>query len=127
MAGNSQTGIYGVLNKIPGELADTAYMEVGLKQEMKIGPAKIISYVSGRRQEYDIVITSLDYNSPSANKGIQFQVTDPALLSLTGGIVQGMSGSPIIQDDHLVGAVTHVFIQDPTRGYGVFIEEMLEH
>ncbi len=127
VAGNSQTGIYGVLNKIPGELTDTEYMEVGLKQEMEAGPAKIISYVSGRRQEYDIAITSLDYNSPSANKGIQFRVTDPALLSLTGGIVQGMSGSPIIQDGQLVGAVTHVFIQDPTRGYGVFIEEMLEH
>ena len=61
------------------------------------------------------------------NKGILIRVTDPELLELTGGIVQGMSGSPIIQDEKLVGAVTHVFVNDPTRGYGIFIENMLEH
>lgn len=126
VAGNSQTGIYGALNRIPKELTRTDFLEVGLKQQMEIGPAKIISYVSGQRQEYDITITSLDFNSASANKGIQFQVTDQELLNLTGGIVQGMSGSPIIQNERLVGAVTHVFIQDPTKGYGVFIENMLK-
>lgn len=126
VADNTQTGIYGSLNKIPKELTRTAYMEAGLKQEMEIGPATIISYVSGQRREYSISITSLDYNSESANKGIQFQVTDRELLNLTGGIVQGMSGSPILQNGKLVGAVTHVFIQDPTRGYGVFMENMLE-
>ena len=61
------------------------------------------------------------------NKGIILQVTDPELLELTGGIVQGMSGSPIIQNGKLVGAVTHVFVQDSTKGFGVFIENMLEH
>ena len=71
------------------------------------------------------MITDLDYNSE--NKGILFQVTDPELLELTGGIVQGMSGSPIIQNGKLVGAVTHVFVQDSTKGFGVFIENMLEH
>lgn len=127
VAGNSQTGIYGVLNKIPKELSSKHFVEVGLKQEMKTGPAKVVSYVSGQRREYDIEITSLDFNSESANKGIQFRVTDPELLNLTGGIVQGMSGSPILQNGKLVGAVTHVFIQDPAKGYGVFIENMLRH
>lgn len=61
-----------------------------------------------------------------ANKGIMLRVTDENLLALTGGIVQGMSGSPILQDGKIIGAVTHVFVNDPTRGYGIFIEKMLE-
>ena len=125
--GNSETGIYGALEQIPTELQNEKFVEVGLKQEMETGPARIVSYVSGERQEYDITITSLNFNSESINKGIQFQVTDPELIDLTGGIVQGMSGSPILQNGKLVGAVTHVFVQDPTKGYGVFIENMLEH
>jgi stage IV sporulation protein B len=64
--------------------------------------------------------------SSTSNKGLVIQVTDDKLLALTGGIVQGMSGSPIIQDGKLVGAVTHVLVNDPTRGYGIFIENMLE-
>lgn len=123
---NSATGIYGSLNKIPSELQQVEYLELGMKQEIQTGVAKIISYVSGKRQEYSIEITSLDFQSESINKGIQFRVTDAGLLQLTGGIVQGMSGSPIIQNGKLVGAVTHVFIQDAAKGYGIFIEEMLE-
>lgn len=107
---NSVTGIYGVLTDIPDALKETEFVEAGLKQEMKTGPAKIISCVSGERKTYDIEITSLDFNSESINKGIQFEVTDPELLEITGGIVQGMSGSPIIQNDKLVGAVTHVCV-----------------
>ncbi len=127
VSGNSETGIYGVLKQIPKSLMDTEFVDVGLKQELKTGAAQIISCVSGERRAYDIKITSMDYNSESVNKGIQFQVTDPELIKLTGGIVQGMSGSPILQDDKLVGAVTHVFVQDPTKGYGIFIEEMIGH
>ena len=123
--GNLETGIYGTLQRIPTDLQSVDYVEIGMKQEMEIGPAKIVSYVSGERREYDISITFLDYQSESINKGIQFQVTDEALLQLTGGIVQGMSGSPILQNGRIVGAVTHVFVNDPTRGYGIFIEEML--
>ena len=67
------------------------------------------------------------YSSIQKNKGMVIRVTDEELLSLTGGIVQGMSGSPIIQDGKLVGAVTHVFIQDSTRGYGIFVEDMMGH
>ena len=69
----------------------------------------------------------MEYNPIQKNKSIVLRVTDEALLRITGGIVQGMSGSPIIQNDKLVGAVTHVFDNDPTRGYGIFIEDMLEH
>ena len=67
------------------------------------------------------------YNPQENNRGIMLTVTDKQLLSMTGGIVQGMSGSPIVQDGKLVGAVTHVLVNDPTRGYGIFIENMLEH
>jgi stage IV sporulation protein B len=73
------------------------------------------------------VIDSLDYSGSGSNKGIRFHVDDENLLSLTGGIVQGLSGSPIIQNGKLVGAVTHVLVNDPTRGYGIFIETMLEN
>lgn len=127
VAGNSESGIYGSLNQVPEGLQSEPFVHIGLKQEMELGPATIISSVSGERREYDIEITSLDFNSESENKGIQFQVVDEELLNLTGGIVQGMSGSPILQNGKLVGAVTHVFIQDSTKGYGIFIENMLEH
>lgn len=69
----------------------------------------------------------MDYSSSNVNKGILFEVTDPDLLELTGGIVQGMSGSPIIQNGKVIGAVTHVFVQDAAQGYGVFAEKMVEH
>ena len=101
--------------------------EICYKQDIKTGPAYIISSVSGETKQYEITIESLDYSGVEENKGILFRVTDEELLALTGGIVQGMSGSPIIQDGKLIGAVTHVFIQDSTKGYGIFIENMMEH
>ena len=67
------------------------------------------------------------FSKNNINKGIELRVTDSRLLDITGGIVQGMSGSPIIQDGKIIGAVTHVLVNDPTRGYGIFIENMLEH
>jgi len=81
--------------------------------------------VSGESRQYEIQIESLDYSGSEENKGILFTVTDPDLLALTGGIVQGMSGSPIIQDGKIIGAVTHVFVSDASMGYGIFIEKML--
>lgn len=122
---NTNVGIYGNLEKTPEKIGEENFYPVGFKQEIQEGEAKIISTVSGERKEYSIVITDLDYNSE--NKGILFQVTDAELLNLTGGIVQGMSGSPIIQNGAVIGAVTHVFVQDATKGYGIFIENMLEH
>lgn len=92
---------------------------------MEPGPAVIRCPADGTVQEYEIEILKAD---PAAygNKGMVVQVTDERLLQLTGGIVQGMSGSPIIQNGRLVGAVTHVFISDSTKGYGIFLEDMLE-
>ena len=82
--------------------------------------------VDGIVKEYAIEIENVDLNKKEVNKGMVIRVTDAKLLEKTGGIVQGMSGSPIIQNGRIVGAVTHVFVQDPTRGYGIFIENMLE-
>ncbi len=77
-------------------------------------------------KEYTICITQIDKESDQVNKGMVIQVTDTELLEKTGGIIQGMSGSPIIQNGKLIGAVTHVFVQDSTKGYGIFIENMLK-
>lgn len=124
---NTQVGIYGNLLKLPDELADQTSMKVGFKQDIDIGSAFILSELNGERKYYDIEIDRVDYNSTEINKGILFHVTDPELLDITGGIVQGMSGSPIIQNDKVIGAVTHVFISDATKGYGIFVENMLAH
>lgn len=124
---NTEVGIYGKLERMPEQIQGEQYCPVAMKQEVQEGKAQIISYLSGERKEYEINITGIDYSSSNINKGILFQVTDPELLELTGGIVQGMSGSPLVQNGRIIGAVTHVFVNDPTRGYGAFIETMLEH
>ena len=121
---NSPLGIRGMLNDTAGELEGEVY-EVAYKQDIALGKAYIISEVSGERAEYEIEIESLDYSGDEENKGILFKVTDERLLDLTGGIVQGMSGSPIIQNGKMIGAVTHVFVSDASMGYGIFIEKML--
>ena len=82
--------------------------------------------VENEIQEYEIAVTEVNLNSREVNKGFMIQITDEKLLSVTGGIIQGMSGSPILQNGKIVGAVTHVLVNDPTRGYGIFIENMLE-
>ena len=123
--GNSEAGIYGTLSRVPQEVESVEPLQAAMKQEIELGPAQIISSVSGERRAFNITITAVDITTEMENKGIEFLVTDEELLSLTGGIVQGMSGSPIIQNGKLVGAVTHVFIQDSTKGYGIFIETML--
>ena len=83
--------------------------------------------IDGATNNYEVEICEVRLNGAAVNKGIVLQVTDERLLNLTGGIVQGMSGSPIIQNGKIVGAVTHVFVQDSTKGYGIFIENMLKH
>ena len=82
--------------------------------------------IDGEVKEYTTCITQIDKESDQVNKGMVIQVTDTELLEKTGGIIQGMSGSPIIQNGKLIGAVTHVFVQDSTKGYGIFIENMLK-
>ena len=100
---------------------------MGYRQEVAAGPALLRSSVSGEVKDYQIEIKKVDYSSSHRTKSIVFEVADPELLNLTGGVVQGMSGSPIIQNGKLIGAVTHVFVQDSAKGYGIFIENMLDH
>ena len=121
---NSVEGIYGKL--YPTALDAGELLPIGLRQEIKKGSAQIVSTVSGKKEMYDIEIINIYPDNDNVNRGLEIKVTDPKLLELTGGIVQGMSGSPIIQNGKLVGAVTHVLVNDPTRGYGIFIENMLD-
>lgn len=102
-------------------------LPVGEKEDVRAGDAVIRSTVSGNRvQEYSVEIVKVYPNSGPSGRNMVLKVTDPDLLEATGGIVQGMSGSPIIQDGKLIGAVTHVLINDPSMGYGIFIENMLD-
>lgn len=120
---NVNAGVYGKLRTAPKGEAK----EVAMKQEVKTGPVKILSTVDGGRpQYYNAEIEKIDYRENLYSKNMVLHITDKKLLNTTGGIVQGMSGSPIIQNNKIVGAVTHVFVNDPTRGYGIFVENMLE-
>ena len=121
---NTDIGIFGQIfsdTQISGEK-----VKIGYKQEVKKGKAQILMQLEGKVEHYDIEITDIYSSQQDTNKSFQIQVTDPELLAKTGGIVQGMSGSPILQDGKLIGAVTHVFVQDSSKGYGIFIENMLE-
>lgn len=121
---NTDIGIFGQIfsdTQISGEK-----VKIGYKQEVKKGKAQILMQLEGKVEYYDIEITEIYSSQQDTNKSFQIQVTDLELLAKTGGIVQGMSGSPILQDGKLIGAVTHVFVQDSSKGYGIFIENMLE-
>ena len=123
---NCAYGIYGVMNERPGDLLYPDGLPMAVRSEVVPGPATIISTVDGEGpQEYEIEIVKCFPQDEPGQKGMVIHVTDERLLGKTGGIVQGMSGSPIIQNGKLVGAVTHVLVNDPTRGYGIFIETML--
>lgn len=121
---NTEVGIFGYINKERICELGEAY-EVAKRGEVKAGEATIISTVkNGKKAEYKIEIYDIDQNS-QGSKSFKIRVKDPALIAITGGIVRGMSGSPIIQNGKLIGAVTHVLVNDPTTGYGIFIENML--
>lgn len=126
---NTPNGIYGVMERAPEAAGLTSELlyPIAMKQEIEIGDAQILCTINGERSFYDAKITEIDYSQSKGNRGLVVEITDPALLAQTGGIVQGMSGSPILQNGKLIGAVTHVFVNDPTKGYGIFIENMLEH
>lgn len=126
VAQNTDCGIFGTAGQAFCDVVGKQTMEVGHRQDVKRGKAWIRSCVSGEACDYEIEIQRVDYSPAKENKSLVFQVTDERLLRLTGGIVQGMSGSPILQNGKLVGAVTHVFVQDSTRGYGIFVEDMLK-
>ncbi len=123
---NTEVGIFGTVDRVNALFTDQEPVETALKEEIEDGPAVIRCAVDGEIREYDIQITGVNFYTGEVNKGITIEVTDEELLAKTGGIVQGMSGSPIIQNGKLIGAVTHVFVNNPTKGYGVFIENMLK-
>lgn len=122
---NTQRGIFGkITNKSIIDKKES--IKIMKKSDIKEGKASIVCTLdNNEKREYEIVIQKILPNS-NTNKNMIIKITDEALLEKTGGIIQGMSGSPIIQDGKLVGAVTHVFLNDPTRGYGVFVESMIE-
>jgi stage IV sporulation protein B len=123
---NSPSGIFGKMSEnemIRGKAA----LPVADASEIKTGPATILSNVSGTDVvEYKVEVTRVYTGNEAIGRSMMISVVDQALLTKTGGIVQGMSGSPIIQDGKLIGAVTHVLVNDPTRGYGISIENMLD-
>lgn len=122
---NSPFGVFGQMTKSPPH--EQKPIPIAFASEVKKGPAHILTVIEGDKVEkFDIEIINSIPQSYPATKGLIIKVTDERLLEKTGGIVQGMSGSPIIQNDKLVGAVTHVFVNDPTSGYGVHIEWMLQ-
>lgn len=125
IAKNTEVGIFGTVDQKALKAYQGEAIPVGYRQDVSKGTAWLRSGVSGEIKDYEIEIQRVDYNPIHQNKGLVIKVVDEELLALTGGIVQGMSGSPIIQDGKLVGAVTHVFIQDSTKGYGIFLESML--
>ncbi len=120
---NTVYGIFGTCGTAPS--VGTGVVETAEPGEAQVGAAEILTTVDGSEPRlYDIRIDKVQQKN--GEERYQFTVTDPELLSVTGGVVCGMSGSPIIQDGKLVGAVTHVLVNDPTRGYGIFIENMLD-
>ena len=122
---NNAYGIFGTMNN-KTSLNDAIPM--AFKQDISLGKATILTTIDGTSpKEYSIEIEKIDYNSNESSKNMVIHITDEELLSKTGGIVQGMSGSPIIQNGKLIGAVTHVFVNDPTKGYGIFCENMIRN
>lgn len=120
---NTTSGIFG---SYTSTLPNKKLYRVGTANNIKVGPASMLTVIDGDKVEsFTINILKVNKNE-SVTKNILFEVTDPNLLEETGGIVQGMSGSPIIQDDYIIGAVTHVVVDDPSKGYGILITTMLE-
>ena len=123
---NNETGVYGILSRNPA--AGSQAVPICLRQDVQEGPAQILTTIEGTEPAlYDIEIEKINIGDNTATKNMVIRVTDPELLEKTGGIVQGMSGSPILQNGRLAGAVTHVLVNDPTRGYGIFAENMLDN
>ena len=123
ICGNSQYGIRGQME--PGKYAESMKkIPTGLKQEIQTGKAEIRCDIGDGIREYQCEILEIDSNARDTNKCFVLRITDDDLLSRTGGIVQGMSGSPVLQNGKLIGAITHVFVNDPAKGYGIFVEEM---
>lgn len=122
---NGSCGIYGNISVLMKEqLKNLAPMQAARRDEVVCGKALLRCAVSDEPQDYEVEIIK---TQPGTTGGFQIRVTDEALLEKTGGIIQGMSGSPLIQNDKVIGAVTHVFVNDPTKGYAIYMEDMLNH
>ena len=123
---NSAIGIYGEVNKDYLNLRKNDALPIAFQDEVHEGKASIMLDLSKQGvKEYEVEIQKVSKYSNEPSKGMVIRIVDPELLALTNGIIQGMSGSPILQDGKIIGAVTHVFVHDPTRGYGIFIENMI--
>ncbi|MEG2958662.1 MAG: SpoIVB peptidase [Oscillospiraceae bacterium] len=123
---NTDSGVFGTL-KNSSDFQLGAAIPIAQRREVSLGHATILSNIQGETvAEYDVELTKIFPNSKSDTRDLMIRVTDPRLLEATGGIVQGMSGSPILQNGRLVGAVTHVLVNDPTAGYGILVCDMLE-
>ena len=124
---NTSFGIFGKITNKSNLRISEQEMEVATREEIKTGKAQIICEIEdGKKEHYDIEIQKVYTSNNRDNKSMLIKVTDKKLLEKTGGIIQGMSGSPIIQNNKFVGAVTHVLVNDPTSGYGVFADIMLK-
>ena len=124
---NTTEGIYGNVLDSFSQNVDTEFMDIALKQDVHLGSVQIYCTLDEEAAYYDAEITDIYQQNDNPGRGFKLHITDMELINQTGGIVQGMSGSPIIQDGKIIGAVTHVLVNDPTRGYGIFIETMLDH
>ena len=123
---NCEYGVYGFINNDSELLKEKQLIGVGCRASVKPGKAQIFSCLDGENIEsYDIEIIKVSYQSSSNQKSLVFRVIDKELIKKTGGIIQGMSGSPIVQNNKIIGAVTHVFVNDPTKGFGIYLDWML--
>ena len=126
LSANTASGIFGTLTQRELTAGTQAY-PIAARKEIKPGKASILSNIAGTTvEEYDVEILRIYSNSENDTRDMMIKITDPRLLDATGGIVQGMSGSPILQNGKFIGAVTHVLVNDPTRGYGIYIGDMME-
>lgn len=122
LTANQDTGVFGTLLF---DYTNPYEIPMAFRQEVQEGPAQILTTIAGNTpQLFDVIIEKISFSQNTPTKNMVIRITDAALLEKTGGIIQGMSGSPIVQNGKLVGAVTHVFINDPTKGYGIFAENM---
>ena len=123
---NTDSGVFGEITDKATLIDINKSAEVGGRLSVRPGKATLVSSITGVSENYEIEIIKANYQPKSSDKSFVFRVTDERLLDLTGGIIQGMSGSPIMQNGTIIGAVTHVFVSDPTKGYGIYIDWMLE-
>jgi len=126
---NTEYGVYGInTNKSELDISNMQEVDVASRREIKVGKASIICTLEdGKREEYEVEVQKVYINNNENNKSMVVKVTDEKLLEKTGGIIQGMSGSPILQNGKLIGALTHVLVSDPTKGYGVFADIMVQN